>query len=357
MKNDNKSKSKDDKNDDSDRVSTTSDDFLVLHDGDSVNLVADESMWLVDSGATVHVTMRREFFSTYTPGDFCVLRMGNDGVAKVGGMGDIRLRTNMGVEMVLRGVKHAPDLRCNLLSVQALDACGYDSHFGANKWKLCKGNLVVARGTLMSKLYWTKAIVEAGVVNTVEMDSSLWHRRLSYISEKGLKALVSKDVLGDLKKAELERCSHCMAGKQTRVSFQKHGPTKKKSELLELVHTDVCGPLKVRTLGGASYFLTFIDDCSRKVWVYLLSSKDQVLGKFKEFHVMVERQSGKKLKRVRSDNGGEYIGPFDAYCREHGIVHEKTPPKTPQLNGLAERMNRTLMERVRCMLGESKLGK
>ncbi|GJY62668.1 retrovirus-related pol polyprotein from transposon TNT 1-94 [Tanacetum coccineum] len=63
----------------------------------------------------------------------------------------------------------------------------------------------------------------------------------------------------------------------------------------------------------------------------------------------VERQTGKKLKCIRTDNGGEYIGPFDAYCREHGIQHQKTPPKTPQLNGLAERMNRTLVERVRCL--------
>ena len=72
---------------------------------------------------------------------------------------------------------------------------------------------------------------------------------------------------------------------------------------------------------------------------------------------MVERQSDKKLKYIRSDNGGEYRRPFDVYCRQHGIKHEKTPPKTPQLNGLAERMNRTLVERVTCMLSEAKLPK
>jgi len=72
---------------------------------------------------------------------------------------------------------------------------------------------------------------------------------------------------------------------------------------------------------------------------------------------MVERQSGKKLKCIRSDNGGEYRGPFDVYCRQHGIRHKKTPPKTPQLNGLAERMNKTLVERVTCMLSEAKLPK
>ena len=82
-----------------------------------------------------------------------------------------------------------------------------------------------------------------------------------------------------------------------------------------------------------------------------------MLEKFKEFHALVERQSGKKLKCIRTDNGGEYCGPFDIYCKQHGIAHEKTPPKTPQLNGLAERMNKTLIERVRCMLSEAKLPK
>ncbi len=105
------------------------------------------------------------------------------------------------------------------------------------------------------------------------------------------------------------------------------------------------------------YFVTFIDDHSRKVWVRLLKSKDQVLEAFKEFHARVERETGRKLKYVRFDNGGEYRGPFEAYCSSHGIRLEKTPPKTPQLNGLAERMNRTLTERVRCMLSHAKLPK
>jgi len=127
--------------------------------------------------------------------------------------------------------------------------------------------------------------------------------------------------------------------------------------LLELVHSDVCGPLKVKSFTGALYFITFIDDCSRKLWVYALKTKDQVLEKLKEFHVLVERQSGKKLKCIRTDNGGEYCGSFDVYCKKYGIKHEKTPPKTPQLNGLAERMNITLIERIRCMLSEAKLPK
>jgi len=161
-------------------------------------------------------------------------------------------------------------------------------------------------------------------------------------------------VLSGLKSVELKKCSHCKAGKQTRVSFKKHPPSKK-LELLELVHSDVCGPLKVKSFTSKIYFVTFIDDCSRKLWVYVLKTKDQVLEKLKEFHVFVERQSGKKLKCIRTENGGEYCGPFDVYCKQYDIKHEKTPPKTPQLNGLTERMNKTVIERVRCMLSEAKM--
>nr|KYP34066.1 Retrovirus-related Pol polyprotein from transposon TNT 1-94 [Cajanus cajan] len=103
----------------------------------------------------------------------------------------------------------------------------------------------------------------------MDMEAYLWHRRLSHISEKGLNCLAKKDVLQGLKSEKLEKCSHCMAGKQTRVFFKKHPPLKK-SELLQLVHSDVCGPLKLKSFNGALYFVTFIDDCSRKLWVYAL---------------------------------------------------------------------------------------
>ncbi|RDX75071.1 hypothetical protein CR513_45098, partial [Mucuna pruriens] len=189
-----KSKEKDDDDDhDHDCVATaTSDDLVILRDFESVNLVSDESMWIIDSNATLHVTPRKEFFTSYTSGDF-------------------------------------------------------------------------------------------GVLKTAK-----------------------KDMLPRLKNAELEKCSYCMTGKQTEISFKKHSPSRK-SELLELVHFDVCGPLK---------------------------TKDQVLEKFKQFQALVERQSGKK-----------------------GIKDEKIPPKTPQLNDLAERMNIILIERVGCILSEVRLPK
>ena len=95
------------------------------------------------------------------------------------------------------------------------------------------------------------------------------------------------------------------------------------------------------------YFLTSIDDASRKVWVYLLKSKNEVFDHFQFFHAKVERETGKLLKCIRTDNGGEYTSNmFHAYCRKHDIQYERMVPRTPQHNGIFERMNPTIVENV-----------
>lgn len=352
-KNGNNSDVKNDNN--SDRVAAaTPGDLVVVHE-DMINFSSHDTDWVVDTGASLHVTSKKEFFSSYIPGDFGILRMGNDGVSKVVGMGDVCLKTSNGSQLILRDVRHAPDIRLNLISVGRLDSDGFCNSFIGGEWKLSKGSLIVARGKKSSNLYMMQAFVSDSI-NAVDskVTSDLWHRRLSHISEKGLNCLIRNNAISGLGTTKLDKCDHCMAGKQNRVSF-KSKPIHRKSSMLELIHSDVCGPLKVQSFGGASYFVTFIDDYSRKLWVYALKTKDQVLEKFMDFQALVERQMGKKVMCIRTDNGGEYCGPFDHYCRKHGIRHQKTPPKTPQLNGLAERMNRTLIERVRCLLSEAKL--
>ena len=113
------------------------------------------------------------------------------------------------------------------------------------------------------------------------------------------------------------------------MSFLKTGRTPK-AEKLELVHTDLWGPSLVASLGGSSYYITFIDDSSRKVWVYFLKNKSDVFETFKKWKVMVETKTGLKVKCLRSDNGGEYIdGRFCEYCAAQGIRMEKTIPRTP----------------------------
>ena len=114
--------------------------------------------------------------------------------------------------------------------------------------------------------------------------------------------------------------------------------------------------MSTESLSGAEYFLTFIDDKTRYVWVYVLKRKDQVFERFLEWKALVEKSTGRKLKALHTDNGGEYTSAeLEAYLRKEGVRHELTAPKTPEQNGVAERMNRTLVETTRSMLGYSKL--
>lgn len=91
---------------------------------------------------------------------------------------------------------------------------------------------------------------------------------------------------------------------------------------MNLVYSDVCGSMKDKNFSGVSYFIIFIDDVSRKVWAYALKTKYQVFDVFKHFYVMVEKEIGKTLNCIRTDNGGEYIGLFKEYCKSHGIKHD-----------------------------------
>lgn len=117
------------------------------------------------------------------------------------------------------------------------------------------------------------------------------------------------------------------------------------------MHCDLWGPAKTITHGGGKYFLSVIDDYSRRVWVYVLKTKDETFGKFKEWLTTTENKIGHKLKHLRTDNGLEFVSnEFNKFCKAKGITRYRTVKHTPQQNGVAERMNRTLLERVRCML-------
>ena len=126
--------------------------------------------------------------------------------------------------------------------------------------------------------------------------------------------------------------------------------------MLELVHSDVYGPMSIQERGGYEYFITLTDDYSRFGYVYLMKWKSEAFEKFKEFRAEVENQLDKRLKAIRSDRGGEYIfGDFRDYLIENGIVSQLTAPGTPQQNGIAKRRNRTLLDMVRSMLSYSTL--
>ena len=126
--------------------------------------------------------------------------------------------------------------------------------------------------------------------------------------------------------------------------------------MLELIHTDVCGPMSTQAKGGYEYFITFTNDYSGYGYVYLMRQKSKAFEKFKEFRAEVENQLGKHIRAIRSDRGGEYLlGDFKDYLTQNGIISRLTAPKTPQQDGVAERRNKTLLEMVRSMMSYSTL--
>lgn len=125
-----------------------------------------------------------------------------------------------------------------------------------------------------------------------------------------------------------------------------------------MIHSDVLGPVTPTTVGGSKYVLTFTDDCTRKSWVYFLRQKSEVFEKFKEFKALLKTQKGACIKKLRSDGGGEYISnKFQNYLKKHEIEIATTPPYSPQMNGVAERLNRTLLNKARCMIKGKKVHK
>ncbi|MCI13909.1 copia-type polyprotein, partial [Trifolium medium] len=150
-------------------------------------------------------------------------------------------------------------------------------------------------------------------------------------------------------------CQVCMIGKQSRKSFKSELPSRA-SNLLEVIHSDVCGPFEVPSLGGNKYFISFVDEFSRMMWIYLIKVKSESFDVFRKFKKKVEKYSEKSIKILRTDGGGEYTSnEFKQFLVEQGIEHEITAPYTPQHNGLAERRNRTVLNMVRSMIREKSL--
>ena len=185
--------------------------------------------------------------------------------------------------------------------------------------------------------------------------ASVWHRRLGHFHYQGIRRMVQFGAVRGLPKMCIRNspCSSCMQGKQSRKSTPKIR-TSESTECLQLVHSDVAGPFRVRSLGGAKYFVTFIDDFSKRTWVYFIASKDQVFDKFKLFLHKNKRISGKNVQTLRTDNGGEYVSKaFLLYCANAGILRQFSQPYTPQHNGVAERRNRTILDIVRTFLSDT----
>ncbi|KAG8372457.1 hypothetical protein BUALT_Bualt12G0068200 [Buddleja alternifolia] len=152
-------------------------------------------------------------FTSYTSGNFGRVRMANHGVTEVIDMGNINLETDIGCRLILRDVRHIPDIRLNIISIGKLDDDGYVSNFSEGKWKLTKGSLITAKGKKKNSLYLMQAKLSNGEVNATVNSSSiqLWHKRLGHLSQKGMQLLSKKKLLPDINGIKLQTCVDCLS--------------------------------------------------------------------------------------------------------------------------------------------------
>lgn len=314
--------------------------------------------WFVDSGASNHMVNNNFFMYNKHKMEGKKVIVANRSELEVDSAGDVDL-TLLGSEsktVTVKNVEYVPNLCANLLSVRQMTRDGKKVIFKGDTCRIFDiNNKLVTSATVHNDLYRinSEAHLKDDKVFIAKKEFDLWHRRLGHICDKNLDKV--KDSFGiTIENKSKEPCVVCIKGKQTRKPVREDGT--RASQLLELVHSDVVGPLNVSSFSGARFFVTFVDDFSRKVVVYPLVRKSDVFEKFVEYKNMAENQCSTKIKILRTDNGGEYVnGKFETFLRQNGITHQKTCPYTPEQNGVAERINRTLMERVRCMIIDSGL--
>ena len=322
--------------------------------------------WIVDSGATSHMCNDRSMFTEYeqlrsddkvTLGDGSTLEVAGEGTVDM----DMLLDDETRRSCTLKKVLYVPKLAYNLVSVPRAGDAKKTVHFDNSSCEFRnEKDEVIALGACQGSLYYLKCAKksqESVSVAQSENKERLWHRRFGHLNEQSMKKLVKKDLVSQLDcdmSGEIGICEACIGGKQCKNSFK---PSKTVTSMpLELVHSDICGKMGHKSLGGAEYFLTLLDDKTHYIWVYPLKTKDQVFERFKEWQAGVENFTGRKVKTLRSDNGGEFTSKsFETHLKACGIRHELTMPKTPEQNGAAERLNRTLVEMTRAMLLDAKL--
>ncbi|KAE9018863.1 hypothetical protein PR002_g12980 [Phytophthora rubi] len=186
-------------------------------------------------------------------------------------------------------------------------------------------------------------------------EAQLWHVRLGHIGASRMPSVArAVDGVPVVNAAADEHvvCAGCAMGKLSTSAFpHRSGSTVETTGVFDLVHSDVMGPMQCSSKGGARFIVTFIDDFSRFVHVLLLSAKYQVFQSFVTYNNLVENQTGARGKCLRSDNGKEFVNKrVRAFCGEQGILQQTSAPYSPHQNGLAKRMNRTIVESARSTL-------
>jgi hypothetical protein len=314
--------------------------------------------WIIDSGCSNHMTgdkHKLQNLSEYKGGRVVVTADNSRLPIAHIGKTIVTPRYNSN-QVPLQDVYHVPGMKKNLLSVAQLTLSGHYVLFGPQDVKVYRDLKIsetpIMEGQRLESVYVMSA--ESAYVDKTRKNETtdLWHMRLGHVSYSKLSIMVKKSMLKGLPQLDVRTdtvCAGCQYGKAHQLPYKES--KFKAKEPLELVHSDVFGPVKQPSIGGMRYMVTFIDDFSRYVWVFFMKEKSDTFSKFKEFRESAEGEVGKKIGCLRTDNGGEYSSSeFSQYLRECQIRHQYTCANTPQQNGIAERKNRHLAEVCRSML-------
>uniref|UniRef100_A0A8I7B3U5 Polyprotein n=1 Tax=Hordeum vulgare subsp. vulgare TaxID=112509 RepID=A0A8I7B3U5_HORVV len=321
---------------------------------------ARSSSWVFDTGVVAHICNSKQELRNKRrlAKDEVTMRVGNGSKVDVIAVGTLPLHLPSGLVLNLNNCYLVPALSMNIVSGSCLMRDGYSFKSENNGCSIYMSDMFYGHAPLVNGLFLMnldRDVTHIHSVSTkrckVDNDSPtyLWHCRLGHIGVKRMKKLHTDGLLESLDFESFDTCEPCLMGKMTKTPFS--GIMERATDLLEIIHTDVCGPMNVEARGGYRYVLTLTDDLSRYGYIYLMKHKSETFEKFKEFESEVENQRDRKIKCLRSDRGGEYLShEFGTHLRKCGIVSQLTPPGTPQRNGVSERRNRTLLDMVRSMM-------
>ncbi|KAI5348415.1 hypothetical protein L3X38_001302 [Prunus dulcis] len=303
------------------------------------------NMWYVDSACSNHMTSHEFLLVNVDKSVKCKVKMRTGDLVQSIGKGTLAIEMK-GMNRYIKEVMIVPGLDENLLSIGQMIEHGHWLVFGDNVVDIYGDRqmqdliaCVPMKGNRCFPL--SLEYVKSSMANkvTVEESSWLWHKRYGHLNYTSLMLLQDKEMEQGLPRLQVTKhvCSGCATGKGHREPFDKE-KVWRASQPLELIHSDICGPMQITTLAGNRFFLTFIDYHTRICWVFFLKHKSHVFNIFKRFKSMVELQSGYKIKKLRSDRGGEYTSlEFSKFCEEMGLEKQLTVAYSPQQNGVAER--------------------
>ncbi|GJZ35202.1 retrotransposon protein, putative, ty1-copia subclass [Tanacetum coccineum] len=325
--------------------------------------------WIYDTGCGTHIcntTQGLRASRKLKPGALS-LYVGNGQREVVEAIDNFDLSLPSILVIVLNNCHYAPFITRGEILVSCLYEDGFINRFVNNTIQVSRNNMVYFSAIPRDDIFeidLSNSYANESSIYTVsnkraklDLDSALlWHYRLRHISKKRIEKLQHDGLLNSTDLRAFEKCVPCMSGKMARKPYTHQ--VERAKDLLGLIHTDVCGPFKITSRQGASYFVTFTDDFSRYGYVYLLKHKHEVFETFNVFQKEVENQLGNTIKSLRSDRGGKYMSQeFLDHLKDHGTIAHRTPPYTPQHNGVSERRNRTLLDMVRSMMSQTTLPK